>query len=255
MMENYIAEFIGTMLLIIFGDGTVANVCLNRSKGQNSGWIVIATGWGLGVAVAVYSVGRISGAHINPAVTLALASIGAFPWAQVPGYIVAQILGAFAGGVVVWLAYLKHWELTESTSVKLGIFSTIPQVRNYPANFLTEAIATVVLVFGVLAIGANAQELRGSAGPDVSFIFAGGIQPLLIGVLVWAIGLSLGGPTGYAINPARDLGPRLAHWILPIAGKGDSDWKYAWIPVIAPLAGGIATAFLYSLISIGSAVP
>jgi glycerol uptake facilitator protein len=244
-MDKYIAEFIGTLLVVLFGNGTVANVCLGKSKGENSGWIVIATGWGLGVAMAVYAVGRISGAHLNPAVTVALASIGAFPWAQAPAYILAQFLGAFAGAVLVWLAYLRHWGATPEYARKLGCFSTIPQIRNGFANFITEVIGTAVLVFGVLAIGANAQHLRNPQGPDLALVFSGGIQPLLVGLLVWVIGLSLGGPTGYAINPARDLGPRLAHWALPIPGKGSSDFRYAWIPVVAPLVGGTLAAFLY----------
>lgn len=247
-MEVYLAEFLGTLLLILFGDGVVANVCLKRSKGYESGWIVIATGWGLAVAMSIYAVGRISGAHINPAVTVGLASIGAFPWQQVPGYTLAQLMGAFSGGVLVWLSYLPHWELTEDPAAKLGVFSTIPQVRKYPSNFLTELIGTAVLVFGVLAIGDNAQQLQAPEGLDLSVVFSGAIQPLLVGFLVWAIGLSLGGPTGYAINPARDLGPRLAHALLPIAGKGDSDWGYAWVPVVAPLVGGILGAVAYSSI-------
>lgn len=244
-MDIYVAEFVGTMLLIILGDGVVANVCLKRSKGEASGWIVIATGWGLGVAMAVYCVGRISGAHINPAVTVGLASIGAFSWAQVPGYIVAQLLGAFAGAVVVWLTYLPHWEITKDPATKLGIFSTIPAIRNRPANFLTEVIGTAVLLYGLLAIGDNAQQLTTPEDLDLSVVFSGGIQPFLAGALVFGIGLSLGGPTGYAINPARDLGPRIAHSLLPIAGKGDSDWNYAWVPIVAPFLGGVLGAFFY----------
>lgn len=244
-MDIYVAEFVGTMLLIILGDGVVANVCLKRSKGEASGWIVIATGWGLGVAMAVYCVGRISGAHINPAVTVGLASIGAFSWAQVPGYLVAQVLGAFAGAVVVWLTYLPHWEITKDPATKLGIFSTIPAIRNRPANFLTEVIGTAVLLYGLLAIGDNAQELTNPGDLDLSIVFSGGIQPFLAGALVFGIGLSLGGPTGYAINPARDLGPRIAHSLLPIAGKGDSDWNYAWVPIVGPFLGGVLGAFFY----------
>jgi len=247
-MENYTAEFLGTLLLIIFGNGTVANVSLNQSKGKQSGWIVIATGWGLGVAMAVYAVGRVSGAHINPAVTVSLACIGSFPWAMVPGYVFAQFAGAFVGAVTVWLAYLPHWDITEDPDVKLGVFSTAPAVRSPGSNFLTEMIGTAVLLFGILAIGDNAQELQDPAGLDLSAVFSGGIQPLLVGFLVWAIGLSLGGPTGYAINPARDWGPRIAHSILPIPGKRDSDWNYSWIPLAGPLVGGILGATLYVLI-------
>jgi len=235
------------MLLVLLGDGVVANVVLARSKGQNSGWIVIATGWGIAVAMAVYAVGRVSGAHLNPAVTIGLATIGSFPWAQVPGYIVAQMVGAFAGAVLVWLAYLPHWSATEDRAAKLGVFCTSPAIRQAGANFICEVIGTAVLLFGILAIAANAQTLSKPGDVNLSFVFSRGLQPLLVGVLVLGIGLSLGGPTGYAINPARDLGPRIAHAILPIPGKGSSDWGYAWIPVVAPIIGGIAGAGLYAL--------
>jgi glycerol uptake facilitator protein len=247
-MKPYLAEFVGTMILVLLGDGVVANNLLARSKGQNSGWIVITTGWAIAVAVAVYAVGRISGAHINPAVTVALATMGSFPWADVPGYIVAQMAGGFAGAVLVWLAYLPHWRVTTDAGAKLGIFSTGPAIRSAGANFLTEVIGTMVLLFGILAIAANAQELARPGDVNLSFVFSRGLQPLLVGVLVLGIGVSLGGPTGYAINPARDLGPRLAHAVLPIAGKGSSDWEYAWIPVVAPIVGGIIGAALYTAI-------
>lgn len=247
-MTLYLAEIVGTMILIILGDGVVANVVLNRSKGQNSGWIVIATGWGLAVAMAVYAVGRISGAHINPAVTVGLASIGSFPWSQVPAYIVAQLIGAFLGAVLVWLSYRPHWEVTEDADSKLGVFSTIPGIRHYRWNFVTEVVGTALLLFGILAISDNAQTLTTPGQLDLSVVFSGAIQPLLVGLLVFAIGLSLGGPTGYAINPARDLGPRLAHWMLPISGKRDSDWAYSWIPVTAPIVGGVTGALLYAWI-------
>jgi glycerol uptake facilitator protein len=235
-MQAYIGEFIGTMLLIVLGDGVVAGVLLRNSKAENSGWIVITFGWGLAVAVAVYCVAQFSGALINPAVTLALAVTGQFSgpfssWAVVPGYLIAQFLGAFVGAVIVYLAYLPHWAETADPGLKLGVFSTAPAIYNTPANIITEVIGTFVLVFGILGILAN----------DL----AGGLGPLLIGLLVLGIGLSLGGPTGYAINPARDLGPRIAHAVLPIAGKGGSDWGYAWIPVVAPVIGGILGAFAY----------
>ena len=230
-MREMLAEGIGTMLLIILGDGVVAGVLLAKSKAQDSGWIVITAGWAFGVVVAVYSVGRISGAHINPAVTVGLASIGEFEWALVPGYIIAQMLGAIVGGVIVWLHYLPHWAETEDPALKLGVFCTGPAIRNTPSNLISEVIGTFVLVFGVLAIG-------GPAAP---------IAPLVIGFLVLSIGLSLGGPTGYAINPARDLGPRIAHTILPIAGKGGSDWGYSWIPVVGPIVGGILGALVFSV--------
>jgi glycerol uptake facilitator protein len=247
-MDTYVAEMIGTMILILLGDGVVANALLTRSKGQNGGWIVITVGWGVAVALAIYAVGRVSGAHLNPAVTIALASIGSFQWADVPGYIAAQLIGAFLGAVLVWVTYLPHWALTEDRAMKLGVFSTGPAVHHTAANFVTEAIGTAMLLFGVLAIGANAQGWVQAGQVDLSQVFSRALQPLLVGILVLGIGLSLGGPTGYAINPARDLGPRLAHAILPIAGKGPSDWSYSWIPVVAPIVGGVAGAMLYSFV-------
>ncbi len=232
-MKPFAAEVIGTALLIILGDGVVAGVMLNKTKAQNSGWMVITSGWGMAVLIAVYAVGRISGAHLNPAITLGLAVVGKFAWSDVPWYIGAQMIGAFLGAVIVWLAYLAHWPETESQASKLSVFSTIPAIRRRPLNLLTEIIGTFVLVFGVLAISAN-------AGPVQS-----GLTPLLIGLLVWGIGLSLGAPTGYAINPARDLGPRLAHALLPIPHKGSSDWGYSWVPVVGPLIGGAIGAAAY----------
>jgi glycerol uptake facilitator protein len=226
------------MLLIILGDGVVANVVLNRTKGQNSGWIVITAGWAFGVTVAVYAVGTFSGAHLNPAVTIGLASIGKFAWNLVPVYIAAQMLGAFLGATIVWLAYLPHWKETPDPATKLAVFCTGPAIRNPLSNVITEVIGTAVLVLGVLAI-LTPKNLNPDYGWNV------GLGPALVGVIVWAIGLSLGGPTGYAINPARDLGPRLAHAVLPIAGKGGSDWGYAWIPVVAPIIGGVLAALLY----------
>jgi glycerol uptake facilitator protein len=246
-MESVFAEALGTMLLVLLGDGVVANVLLAKSKGQNSGWIVITVGWGVGVAMAVYAVGRISGAHLNPAVTVGLASMGSFPWADVPGYVAAQVVGAFAGAVLVWLAYLPHWALTTDGNAKLAVFATSPAVRKPGANIVTEVIGTAVLVFGVLAIAANAQTLHRPGDVDLSVVFSRGLQPLLVGILVVGIGVSLGGPTGYAINPARDFGPRLAHALLPIAGKRDSDWGYAWVPVVGPIIGGVLGAGLFRL--------
>jgi len=237
-MPPFLAEVLGTMLLIILGDGVVANVVLNRTKGQNSGWIVITAGWALAVTVAVYAVGTFSGAHLNPAVTIGLASIGKFAWASVPTYIAAQMLGAFLGAGVVWLAYLPHWAATPDPGSKLAVFCTGPAIRNPGANIVTEIIGTAVLVLGVLAV-LTPKNLNPDYGWNV------GLGPALVGVIVWAIGLSLGGPTGYAINPARDLGPRLAHAVLPIAGKGSSDWGYAWIPVAGPIIGGLIAALLY----------
>ncbi|MBI3851731.1 MAG: aquaporin family protein [Verrucomicrobia bacterium] len=239
-MSPFTAELIGTMMLVILGDGVVANVLLNKSKGQNSGWIVITAGWAFGVTVGVYSVNSISGAHLNPAVTIGLAAIGKFAWSSVPGYVVAQMIGGFLGGTIVWLAYLPHWEETKDQSFKLAVFCTIPAIRKLPMNLLTEIIGTFVLVLGVLAI-LSPSNLKPNSGFDTGF------APFLVGVLVWSIGLSLGGPTGYAINPARDLGPRLAHFFLPIAGKGNSDWSYAWIPVVGPVIGGILGALFYKM--------
>lgn len=239
-MNPFVAEVIGTMLLIILGDGVVANVLLNKSKGQNGGWIVITTGWALAVTVGVYSVGWASGGHLNPAVSVALAAIGQFEWAQVPGYIACQMLGAFLGAVIVWLTYLPHWEITEDKGAVRGVFCTAPAIRKTVPNLITEIIGTFVLMVGVLAIP-SVQNLN----PDTGF--AKGLGPMLVGLLVFAIGLSLGGPTGYAINPARDLGPRLAHAILPIPGKTDSDWGYAWIPIVGPLIGGPLGAIFYKL--------
>ena len=238
-MSPFTAELIGTMILVILGDGVVANVLLNKSKGQNSGWIVVTAGWALGVTVAVYSVNAFSGAHLNPAVTIGLAAIGKFAWSSVPGYLAAQIIGGFLGGAVVWLAYLPHWEQTQDQGLKLGVFCTAPAILKPPMNLLTEIIGTFVLVLGVLAV-LSPKNLVPNSGFDTGF------APILVGVLVWSIGLSLGGPTGYAINPARDLGPRIAHAILPIAGKGGSDWGYAWIPVVGPIIGGVLGAMFFN---------
>ena len=248
-MEIFWAELVGTMILIILGDGVVANVVLAKTKGNDSGWIVIATGWGLAVAIAVYSVNQFSGAHINPAVTIGLASIGSLEWAKVPVYIAGQMIGAIAGAVVVYLAYLSHWSETEDPAAKLAVFSTGPEIRSSFPNFICEVIGTAMLLFGVLAIGANSGAIQASGEIDLSAVFSTGINPLLVGLLVLGIGLSLGGPTGYAINPARDLGPRIAHAILPIPGKGPSDWGYAWIPVAGPIVGGVLGAVLFNVMN------
>lgn len=247
-MEAYVAEFVGTALLILLGDGVVAGVLLRESKAENSGWIVITLGWGLAVAIAVYAIGSISGAHINPAVTIGLASIGEFSWVDVPGYLIAQFLGAFVGACLVFLHYGPHWGVTEDAGLKLAVYSTGPAIRNPVANVISEVIGTFVLVFGVLGIGNNSGTVEG----DLSAVIGTGINPLLVGFLVVAIGVSLGGTTGYAINPARDLGPRLAHAVLPIPGKGGSDWEYAWIPVVGPIIGGILGAVVWNLLGFGS---
>jgi glycerol uptake facilitator protein len=226
-VDIFPAEVIGTAILILLGDGVVAGVLLAQSKAQNSGWIVITFGWGMGVMAAVYAVGQFSGAHLNPAVTLGFAAMGNTDWGDVPTYIAGEFVGAFIGATLVWASYLNHWRATEDPGLKLAVFCTAPALRNTVANIITEIVGTFLLVFGVLAIVAN--EAPGTSG----------LAPLLIGLLVFAIGLSLGGPTGYAINPARDLGPRIMHAILPIPGKGPSDWGYAWIPVVAPIIGGV----------------
>jgi len=229
------AEVIGTALLILLGNGVVACVLLNLSKGQNSGWIVITFGWGMAVMVGVFAVGQYSGAHLNPAVTLGFAIAGNTPWSDVPEYFAGEFVGAFIGATLVWLAYLDHWKETEDPGLKLACFSTAPAIRNTVSNVITEIIGTFVLVFGVLAFFADEATA------------ATGLGGLIVGLLVLSIGLSLGGPTGYAINPARDLGPRIMHAILPIAGKGGSDWSYAWIPVVAPLIGGALGAGAFEL--------
>lgn len=244
-MNIWIGEIIGTMILILLGDGVVANVVLSKNKGEGGGgggaWIVITAGWGFAVAIAVYTTGWVSGAHINPAVTVGLLSIGALPGgvAAAVQYIVAQFIGAFIGAVLVWLAYFNHFQATDNADLKLAVFCTGPAIRNYGWNLITEIIGTAMLLIGVLGIF-NANNNLGS-----------GVGPYAVGILVFGIGLSLGGPTGYAINPARDLGPRIAHFILPIPGKRDSDWGYSWIPVVGPIIGGIIGAVVYNALVAG----
>jgi glycerol uptake facilitator protein len=239
MNNAFIAELIGTMLLVIFGDGVIANVLLNKTKGQNSGWIVISTGWATAIAVAVYASAPISGAHLNPAVTIGLAAIGKFPWAKVLPYIVAQMIGAFIGAVIVWISYRRHFEATEDQKIKLAVFCTGPAIRDYPANLVTEIVVGFTLVFGLLSMLAF-----GNSGQPAGLGEA--IGPFVVALLYYGIGLSLGGPTGFAANPARDLGPRIAHAVLPIPQKGGSDWSYSWIPVVGPTIGGLIGAFLYA---------
>jgi glycerol uptake facilitator protein len=244
-MNIFLAEAVGTAILILLGGGCVAQVLLSKSKGSigvlssGSGWLVICFGWGFAVSFGVYAVAWASGAHINPAVTLAMAILGKTPWAEVPIYFAGQFVGAFVGAVLVWLAYLPHWKETEDSGLKLAVFSTVPAIRSPLSNLLCEIIGTIMLVVGILALldphAAKATPL-------------GGMAPLIIGFLVTAIGLSLGGPTGFAINPARDLGPRIAHALLPIAGKGTSDWSYSWIPVVGPCIGAVAGALIYKMI-------
>jgi glycerol uptake facilitator protein len=244
-MNAFVGEIIGTMLLILMGDGVVAGVLLNRSKSQNSGWIVITAAWALAVFVGVYSSLAVGGsAHLNPAVTVGLAMFGAITWGEVPMYIAGEFIGAFLGAILVWLAYLPHWSLTEDPGLKLAVFSTGPAVRNLPANVVTEIIGTFALMFGILTLR-GATMVSGGSLVDINL---GALGALPVALLVWVIGLALGGPTGYAINPARDLGPRIMHAILPIPGKGSSDWGYAWVPVVAPIVGAILAVVIYNLL-------
>lgn len=246
-MDNFIGELLGTMVLIILGDGVVANVLLAKSKGENSGWIVITTGWAFAVMAGVFTAISAGApqADINPAVTLAKTVMGTYNVTQMITTMLAQLIGAFLGAVVVWLTYLPHWAETDEPGLKLGVFSTAPAIYNTPANLITEIIGTVILVFGVGAIFSGATLPAAEFANTIPAGPALGLGPFLVGALVWGIGLSLGGPTGYAINPARDLGPRIAHAILPIAGKGQSDWGYSWIPVVGPLVGGLIGAVMW----------
>lgn len=229
----FMAEFIGTMLLIILGSGVVANVLLSKTKGQNSGLIVIAFGWAMAVFVGVYASTKLGGGgHLNPAVTLALAYLDLFPRANVGIYILAQFAGAIVGAIITWLAYRQHFQQTTDANLKLAVFCTGPAIRSTPNNIITEVIGTFVLMLGALLFIEPAQSL-------------GTLNALPVALLVLGIGVSLGGPTGYAINPARDLGPRIAHFILPIPQKRDSDWSYAWIPVVGPIAGALLAAMVY----------
>lgn len=234
IMTQALGEFIGTLVLVLLGDGVVAGVSLKKSKAEGAGWIAISLGWGLAVTLGVYAAAFLGPAHLNPAVTIGFAVIGKFPWAGVIPFIVAQMLGAFLGAVLVWLQYLPHWQETKDQAAILGTFATGPAIRSPLANLFSEFLGTLVLVFMLLAF-AKGQWTQG-------------LNPIGVGLLITAIGLSLGGTTGYAINPARDLGPRVAHAILPIAGKGGSDWGYSWIPIVGPVLGGIAAAGLFALI-------
>jgi glycerol uptake facilitator protein len=238
-MTPFMAEMIGTMLLILLGDGVVANVVLNDTKGNNSGWIVITTGWALAVFVGITVAGPYSGAHLNPAVTIGLAIAGKFAWAQVLPYIAAQMLGAFMGAFLVWLMYYDHLQRTNKPGSVLAVFCTGPAVRNYVSNIASEIIGSFVLIFVVFYV------TKGEIIATKTAIGLGSVGAIPVAFLVWAIGLSLGGTTGYAINPARDLGPRIMHAILPIKSKGSSDWAYAWIPILGPILGAAIAAGLY----------
>lgn len=228
--SNFIGELVGTLVLILLGNGVVANVLLKGSKGENAGWISITAGWGFGVMTGIFVAQKFgsSAAHLNPAVTVAMA-VKTGDWSNVVPFILAQVIGAFLGAVLVWLAYLPHWSITQDKGAKLGIFATAPAIRHTTGNIIAEVIGTIVLILASSSFYST---------PD------SGYGPLLVGFLVWSIGLSLGGPTGYAINPARDIGPRIAHAILPIAGKGTSDWSYAWIPILGPIVGGVIAALI-----------
>lgn len=233
-MNAFFAEFFGTAIIIVFGGGVVANVLLNKTKGNNSGWIVISFGWAVGVFTGVLIAAPISGAHLNPAVTLALVLANKFSFSQMPVYICAQLLGAMFGASLVWLAYKKHFDATEDGDAKLAVFCTSPNIRSYWYNVITEIVGTYVLALAVLYM----------ATPEVGL---GALNALPVAIVVLGIGLSLGGPTGYAINPARDLGPRIIHFFLPIPGKRNSDWGYSWVPVLGPLLGASIAAAMFVL--------
>jgi glycerol uptake facilitator protein len=234
-MSPFLGEFVGTMLLIIMGDGVVANVVLNKTKGNNSGWIVITFGWAMAVFLGVYASNKLGGSgHLNPAVTLAMTALSDFDESLLPTYIAAQFTGAIAGAMIVWLAYKQHFDETRDGDAKLAVFCTAPAIRNIFFNLVTEVVGTFILVFGAMAMSKPASAL-------------GTLDALPVGLLVLGIGLSLGGPTGYAINPARDLGPRIAHFILPIRNKRNSDWEYSWIPVIGPILGAMIAVYLFNL--------
>lgn len=233
-MTAYIFEFIGTAMLILLGNGVVANVVLKKTLGFDAGWVAITLGWGIAVFVGVFIAADVSGAHINPAVTIGLAAVGKFSWTMVPGYIAAQILGAMFGTTLVWLSYKDHYDATDDPRAQLGTFATGPAIANPIRNLVSEIIGTFALVFGVLYIvGANFNGQEASLGS---------LDALPVALLVVGIGLSLGGTTGYAINPARDFGPRIMHSLLPMKGKGSSNWGYAWIPIVGPIVGGLLAA-------------
>jgi glycerol uptake facilitator protein len=238
MPASFLGELLGTMMLILLGDGVVAAVLLAKSKAQNAGWIVITAGWAFAVLCGIFvaAANGSAGADLNPAVTVAVMVRGGYDVTTGIFHIIAQLIGAFIGGILVWLMYLPHWAETSDKGLKLAVFSTGPAIRNTGANLISEIIGTFVLLFVIFSIFSATGATQGAP--------AAGVGPYLVASLVWGIGLSLGGPTGYAINPARDLGPRIAHFLLPIAGKGDSDWGYSWIPVVGPIIGGVIAAVL-----------
>ncbi|MEO8823829.1 MAG: MIP/aquaporin family protein [Ginsengibacter sp.] len=242
-MSPFTAELIGTMILILLGNGVVANVVLKNTKGSGGGWMVITTGWALAVFAGVVVAGPYSGAHLNPAVTIGLAIAGKFPWAQVPAFILAQLIGAMIGTFLVWVMYMDHFKITEDPILKAASFYTIPAIKNLKLNFISELLGTFILLIAVFYI------TNGELGNEKTPIGLGSIGAIPVAFIVWAIGLSLGGTTGYAINPARDLGPRIVHSILPMKGKIKTDWKYAWIPILGPMVGSAIAAGLYLLLN------
>jgi glycerol uptake facilitator protein len=248
-MNPFLAEFIGTAILVIFGNGVVANVVLARTKGNNAGWIVITAGWGLGVFVGVFCSQPFSGAHLNPAVTIAMATAGKLAMSKVAGYILAQMLGGVVGGTLVFLFYREHFKVTEDAGAKLACFCTAPNIRSMPQAFFCETLGTFLLIFPIFLMTDVTLQFPQVAGtPHPVTVGLGTLGAMPVGLLVFAIGLSVGGTTGYAINPARDLGPRLAHALLPVPGKRDSDWHYAWVPVIGPIVGGLLAVLANSLL-------
>jgi glycerol uptake facilitator protein len=248
-MNPLVAEFIGTAVLVIFGNGVVANVVLSRTKGSNSGWIVITAGWAVGVFVGVFCAESSSGAHLNPAITFSLATAGMFAWSKVAGYISAQLLGGIVGGSLVFFFYRQHFKVTDDPGAKLSCFCTAPNIRNIPNAFFCEVMGTFLLVLPIFLMRPATLKIPAIAGAEHEVIFGlGTLGALPVALLVFGIGLALGGTTGYAINPARDFGPRLAHALLPVPGKSKSDWGYAWVPVLGPVLGGLLAALVYSLL-------
>lgn len=244
-MNPFIAEVIGTGLLVLFGNGVVCNVLLSRTKGQGAGWLAITAGWGMAVFIGAFCAADVSGAHLNPAVSIAMVVAGEMSVSESLVYIAAQFLGAWIGATLVYLAYREHFNVTTDADVKLGCFCNAPAIRNLPQAVLCEAIGTFALLLPIFLMAAPSISLGPVDGPDPPMLGLGSLGLLPVGLLVFAIGVSLGGPTGYAINPARDLGPRMIHFLLPVRGKRDSDWGYAWVPVLGPIIGGVAAALLY----------
>lgn len=249
-MDAYLAEFIGTALLVLFGNGVVANVLLSKTNGHDSGWIVIAAGWGIAVFIGAFCSERYSGAHLNPAVTVAVVTAGKLPVESLFGYIAAQMLGAMLGAFVAYLFYIEHFRATSDSNVKLACFCNSPQIRNLPQALFCEVVGTYALILPIFLMVAPSLDLATADGSEPPVLGLGTIGLLPVGLLVFGIGLSLGGPTGYAINPARDLSPRIVHFLLPIRGKRDSDWGYSWVPVAGPLLGGVLAAMTFKLLGI-----